>query len=321
VELSFSSISIRPQSSNPTIFDSNLTKFMRYLTQSLSVAAACVTLTSVFPLSSASADTAISFENGLNSMEVPLPRINNTENNSGICSSNITTAINKIIDRPELNQGKWAILVQSLGGTNIYSLNPDSYMVPASNMKLLVTAAALQEFNPDNQINSTSISDWIKVMNLNSDNAYANALLNYVGGSQSVQKALANLGIDTNGYRMRDGAGLSHNNLATPRTLVSILKAMYHGRGHEVFLASLPVAGISGTLKHRLQQTTTQGTVRAKTGTLRGVKALSGYLDHPEYGTLVFSIITNQPIESPSNPVAQGIDDIVVELSKLSSCS
>jgi serine-type D-Ala-D-Ala carboxypeptidase/endopeptidase (penicillin-binding protein 4) len=293
---------------------------MRYLTQSLLVAAACVTLTSIFPFSSVSANTAMSLEDGLDSMEIPLPAPENTEHNYGVCSNKITEAISQIIDRPELKQGKWAILVQSLGGTNIYSLNPDSYMVPASNMKLLVTAAALQEFNPDNQINSTSISDWIKIMNLNSDNAYANALLSYVGGSQSVQKALANLGIDTNGYRMRDGSGLSHNNLATPRTLVSILKAMYNGRGHDVFLASLPVAGISGTLKHRLQQTTTQGTVRAKTGTLRGVKALSGYLDHPEYGILVFSIITNQPLDRSSNLVAQGIDDIVVELSKLSSC-
>lgn len=294
---------------------------MRYLTHYLSLTATCITLASPLCLSSASANTAISYDDGLdsglNSIEIPLSP---SENDSGTCSSNITTAINKIIDRPELNQGKWAILVQSLGGTNIYSLNPDSYMVPASNMKLLVTAAALQEFNPDNQINSTSISDWIKVTNLNSDNAHANTLLSYLGGSQSVQQALTGLGVDTNGYRMRDGSGLSHNNLATPRTLVSTLRAMYHGRGHEVFLASLPVAGISGTLKNRLQQTTTQGTVRAKTGTLRGVRALSGYLDHPEYGTLVFSIITNQPITQPSDPVVQGVDDVVLELSKLTSC-
>lgn len=291
---------------------------MRYFTQYLSLAATCITLTSSFCLS-ANANTAISFDNdnGLDSIEVPLPP---PESNSGICSSHITTAISSIIDRSELNQGKWAILVQTLGGTNIYSLNPDSYMVPASNMKLLVTAAALQEFNPDNQINSISISDWIKVTNLNSDNAYANTLLSYLGGSQSVQQALTGLGVDTNGYRMRDGSGLSHNNLATPRTLVSTLRAMYDGRGHEVFLASLPVAGISGTLKHRLQQTTAQGTVRAKTGTLRGVKALSGYIDHPEYGTLVFSIITNQPIDQPSAPIVQGVDDIVLQLSKLTSC-
>jgi len=290
---------------------------MRYLIHYLSLAVACITLASPFALSTASADTTIGFGNGLDPIDVPLSP---TIKNPGICSNNITEAISKIVERPELNQGKWAILVQSLGGTNIYSLNPDSYMVPASNMKLLVTAAALQEFNPENQIHSISMGDWIKVTNLNSDNAYANVLLSYLGGSQSVEQALTSLGIDANGYRMRDGSGLSHNNLATPRTLVSILKAMHDGRGHEVFLASLPVAGISGTLKNRLQQTTAQGSVRAKTGTLRGVKALSGYLDHPEYGTLVFSIITNQPINQSSTPVVQGIDDIVVELSKLTSC-
>jgi serine-type D-Ala-D-Ala carboxypeptidase/endopeptidase (penicillin-binding protein 4) len=168
---------------------------MRYLTRHLSLAATCITLFSPFSVSVASANTAISFDDGLDSIELPLPP---SENNSGICSNNITTAISNTIERPELNQGKWAILVQSLGGTNIYSLNPDSYMVPASNMKLLVTAAALQEFNPDNQINSTSISDWIKVTNLNSDNAHANALLSYLGGSQSVQQALTGFGVDTN---------------------------------------------------------------------------------------------------------------------------
>ena len=63
-----------------------------------------------------------------------------------------------------------------------------------------------------------------------------------------------------------------------------------------------------------------KGTVRAKTGTLRGVKALSGYLDHPEYGTLVFSIINNQPINQSSTEVVKGIDDIVLQLSQLSNC-
>ncbi|MEO1692646.1 MAG: D-alanyl-D-alanine carboxypeptidase/D-alanyl-D-alanine-endopeptidase [Cyanobacteria bacterium J06631_6] len=285
-----------------------------------SFAAACITLvsSSFFSLSSASADTAIGLGNSLDSLELPtLPQ----DNNSGICSNQIAPAISNIINRPELKQGKWAILVQSLGGSNIYSLNPDSYMVAASNMKLLVTAAALQKLSPDVVINSTSIGDWIKVTNLRSDNAYANALLSYMGGSQSVQQALTGLGIDTNGYRLRDGSGLSRNNLATPRTLVSTLRAMYHGRGHDVFLASLPVAGISGTLKNRLRQTSAEGTVRAKTGTLRGVRALSGYLDHPEYGTLVFSIITNQPLSQPSTLIVKGIDDIVVQLSKPISCS
>ena len=184
----------------------------------------------------------------------------------------------------------------------------------------MVTAAALQKLDLNGQIRSTSISDWIKVTNLKSNNAYANVLLRYLGGSQSVQQALTHLGIDAKGYRLKDGSGLSRNNLAAPRTLVSTLRAMYHAKGNDVFLASLPVAGISGTLKNRLRHTTAEGTVRAKTGTLRGVKALSGYINHPEYGVVVFSIITNQPTNQSSYPIVQAIDEIVLQLSTLTNC-
>ena len=268
--------------------------------------------------SPASADRSVAINNDLNKIELPIPVLD--EDHSGICSDRIEPSINEIIQRPEFSNGKWAILVQSLSGTNIYSLNPDSYMVPASNVKLLVTAAALQKLDLNGKIRSTSISDWIKVTNLRSDNAYASVLLRYLGGSQSVQQALTNLGVDAKGYRLRDGSGLSRNNLATPRTLVSTLRAMYHARGNDVFFASLPVAGISGTLKNRLRHTTAEGTVRAKTGTLRGVKALSGYIDHPEYGVVVFSIITNQPTSQSSYSIVKAIDEIVLQLSTLTDC-
>lgn len=280
--------------------------------------ATTLTLANLTAIAPSYADTAIRLDNNLDSIEIPVPLPES--NTPGICSSNIEPVISHIIEDPALSHGKWAILVQSLGGTNIYSLNPDSYMIPASNMKLLVTAAALQKLNPSGQIRSTSIRDWITVTNLKSNNAYANVLLQYLGGSQSVQQALSTLGVDSNGYRLRDGSGLSRNNLATPRTLVSTLRAMSNARGNDVFLASLPVAGISGTLKNRLRHTTAEGTVRAKTGTLKGVRALSGYIEHPEYGTLVFSIITNQPTNQSSYPVVTAIDEIVLRLSTLTQC-
>ena len=289
---------------------------MRYLSQSVFLAIS-LCLSTLFSATPVRADTATSL-NSIDSIKIPVPAPES--DTSGICANYIEPVINNIIEHPGLNNGKWAILVQSLEGTNIYSLSPDSYMVPASNMKLLVTAAALQKLNPNGLIRSTSIGDWIKVTNLRSDNAYANVLLSYLGGSQSVQQALTDLGVDANGYRIRDGSGLSRSNLATPRTLVATLRAMSKAQGNEVFFASLPVAGISGTMKNRLRQTTAQGTVRAKTGTLRGVRALSGYVENPQYGTLVFSIITNQPTNQPSAPVVKAIDEIVLRLSELIEC-
>ncbi|WP_019508869.1 D-alanyl-D-alanine carboxypeptidase/D-alanyl-D-alanine-endopeptidase [Pleurocapsa sp. PCC 7319] len=293
-------------------------KFSCCSPRSIPFTISCVTLIHLFSLTPVTADTAAHLDNNLDAIEIPVPL---PENNSpGICSNYIEPVIDQIVEHPSLEKVKWAILVQSLSGSNIYSRNPDSYMVPASNMKLLVTAAALQKLNPDGQIRSTSIRDWITVTNLKSDNDYANVLLRYVGGSQSVQQALTNLGIDSNGYRLKDGSGLSRNNLATPRTLTSTLRAMFDARGNDVFLASLPIAGISGTLRNRLRHTTAEGTVRAKTGTLRGVKALSGYIDHPEYGVFVFSIITNQPTNQSNYAVVEAIDEIVLRLSTITKC-
>ncbi len=239
----------------------------------------------------------------------------------GICSKHIPSVINQILERPALRGSKWGILVQSLDGSTIYSNSPDSYMIPASNIKLLVTAAALQKLNPQGKIRSHSIRDWIITTNLRSNNSYANVLLRYLGGSAAVRNILSTIGVDSRGYRMADGSGLSRNNLATPRTLVRTLKAMYSARGSEIFLASLPIAGQTGTLKNRLRYTSAQGSVRAKTGTLKGVRALSGYVESPQYDTLVFSAIANKSRHSSDKVLVNALDEIVLRLSNVTSCS
>jgi D-alanyl-D-alanine carboxypeptidase/D-alanyl-D-alanine-endopeptidase (penicillin-binding protein 4) len=264
------------------------------------------------------ANTAINL-NSIEPIEIYVPPPENTT--SGICSPFITPVINSIIAQPPFNSSKWGILIQSLDGTTLYSHSPDSYLIPASNMKLLLTAAALQKLDPQGQIRSKSIKEWIIFTNLNSNNYYADILLRYLGGSQSVRQALTSLGVEPNGYRIADGSGLSRSNLVTPRAIVSILRAMYSAKGKDIFLASLPVAGTSGTLKHRLRQTTAQGHVYAKTGTLKGVRALSGYIENAQYGTLVFSIISNRGTGGSDALLVQAIDEIVLRLGSLVSCS
>ena len=238
----------------------------------------------------------------------------------GICTKYTQNVIDRIVERPSLKGSKWAILIQTIGGDTIYSRNPDSYMIPASNLKLLVTAAALQKLNPQGKIRSSSIENWIITTNLRSNNNYADVLLRFLGGYPSVRNTLSNIGVDPKGYRMRDGSGLSRNNLSTPRTLVTTLRAMHTARGKDIFLASLPIAGETGTLKNRLRYTSAQGTVRAKTGTLRGVRALSGYVETSNYGTLAFSAIANQPTSHSDANLVKALDEIALRLSMLSSC-
>lgn len=67
-----------------------------------------------------------------------------TENSINTCPANLASAIEAIINRPDLARSNWGILFQPLNSDSIlYSLNADKYFIPASNVKLLTTAAAL----------------------------------------------------------------------------------------------------------------------------------------------------------------------------------
>ncbi len=253
-------------------------------------------------------------ENGSINIFVPPPETNQ----SPICNVFLEPAINRIIDN---YQGKWGILVQRLAdGETIYQYNADLGLIPASNAKILTTAAALQKLSPETTIRANkSLREWVNVTNLRSNNFYADTLLKYIGGYKVVQQELVRLGVNPNSFYLADGSGLSRRNVATPRALVDTLTAMYSTPNRDIFLASLPTAGISGTLRNRMKQTPAQGTVHAKTGTLKGVRALSGYMEHPSYGTLVFSIMVNQPNQSGASLV-RAIDEIVLNLNMASTC-
>jgi D-alanyl-D-alanine carboxypeptidase/D-alanyl-D-alanine-endopeptidase (penicillin-binding protein 4) len=86
-----------------------------------------------------------------------------------------------------------------------------------------------------------------------------------------------------------------------------------------IYRASLPVAGESGTLKNRFNGTPNRVILQAKTGTLSGVSALSGYIEVANYEPLVFSIIVNQSDLSPAK-LRSATDEIVLLLNRLRRC-
>ncbi|MBA2377618.1 MAG: D-alanyl-D-alanine carboxypeptidase/D-alanyl-D-alanine-endopeptidase, partial [Rubrobacter sp.] len=180
-------------------------------------------------------------------------------------------------------------------------------------------------------INSPPLSQLLVEANLNSNNLYAEALLRTLGskinsfdsnsqtGLIAAKQALTNLGVDPKGYVMADGSGLSRHNLVSPDAIAQTLSAMASSPYAAVYRASLPVAGVSGTLLNRLQNTPAQGVVSAKTGTMSGVLALSGYINAPNYEPLVFSIIVNQSDQS-SATIRQAVDEVVLLLVSMRRC-
>jgi D-alanyl-D-alanine carboxypeptidase/D-alanyl-D-alanine-endopeptidase (penicillin-binding protein 4) len=134
-----------------------------------------------------------------------------------------------------------------------------------------------------------------------------------------MKATLTALGVNPESYVLADGSGLSRKNLVSPEAIAQTLKLMAQTPQASVYRASLPTAGVSGSLQHRFLNTTAQGNLHAKTGTLSGVSALSGYLDVPGYQPLVVSIMVNQSDQSTTT-LRQAIDEIVVLLTRLGSC-
>ncbi|NRB08782.1 MAG: D-alanyl-D-alanine carboxypeptidase/D-alanyl-D-alanine-endopeptidase [Richelia sp.] len=182
-------------------------------------------------------------------------------------------------------------------------------------------------------VESPPLSKLLVETNINSNNLFAEALLKTLGsqsqkknqqdttklGLEVLQTTLNTLGVNPESYKVVDGSGLSRKNLISPEALVQTLQGMVQSPQFKVFRESLPVAGVSGTLRRRFKDTSAQGFVQAKTGTMTGVVTLSGYVNPPQYEKVTFSIMANQTGKIAS-VMRKAVDDIVVLLSQLKRC-
>ena len=114
-------------------------------------------------------------------------------------------------------------------------------------------------------------------------------------GAEVVTRFLcSDLGLPAAEVTVSDGSGLSRDNLASPRALCRVLRAALSGPNAEHFAASMARPGEEGTLKRRLKTLPEGVSVRAKTGTLTGVSALSGVIERGKE-RVVFSLLINGP--------------------------
>jgi D-alanyl-D-alanine carboxypeptidase/D-alanyl-D-alanine-endopeptidase (penicillin-binding protein 4) len=164
---------------------------------------------------------------------------------------------------------------------------------------------------------SHPLAEILQTVNKESNNFYADQVFrsfsgggSAAGAEQRVKSLLVRAGASTDGLDFNDGSGLSRKNLVSPEAMAKLLVYMYKHPEHEAFLESLARGGErQSTLQHRLHNLP----VRAKTGSLEYVRALSGYASTPDGRTLAFAIFANH-FNGPSYQVTQTIDRIVMEL-------
>jgi len=153
---------------------------------------------------------------------------------------------------------------------------------------------------------SAPLFEDITVTNKVSQNLHAEMLLREVGyvvhgigtlsaGVDERTKFLNELGItpDGTGLALTDGSGLARQDLTTPESTVTLLRAMWDRPERETWIASLPIGGVDGTLEHRFKKIPGAARVHAKTGSIAHVNSLSGYIETKDHGWLAFSIMVN----------------------------
>jgi len=165
---------------------------------------------------------------------------------------------------------------------------------------------------------SLPLSEYIVRMNKPSDNLLAESLVRlldsagtYDAGHRRETPFFRSLGIDTTAIALVDGCGVGRRNFVTARAVAQLLLGMHREKNWPLYYASLPIAGVDGTLKSRMIGTPAQNNVHAKTGTLSQARALSGYVTGRSGQLYVFSLLMNN---FPGNARSAGtVQDQFVE--------
>jgi D-alanyl-D-alanine carboxypeptidase/D-alanyl-D-alanine-endopeptidase (penicillin-binding protein 4) len=152
-------------------------------------------------------------------------------------------------------------------------------------------------------IDSAPLGDILREMLETSDDNTAEMLVKELGvangtggttaaGLAIVTDQLGRWGVPLDGVVLVDGSGLSRENSVTCDALLAVLE---HGSLDDAVGQGLPVAAVSGTLQDEFVATPMAGVLRAKTGSLTGLKALAGYVPVAGGSVIEFALVLDQP--------------------------
>lgn len=166
-------------------------------------------------------------------------------------------------------------------------------------------------------VHRTSLPDVLARAGKDSQNLFAECLLKRAGyararkanqpdargswrsGGEAVFALLHRAGIDAHGLAVADGSGLSRDNACTAGQLAGLLAFEYSQPTGQMLKQSLATAGVDGSLKKRLKNSDSR--VHAKTGTMKGIRALAGYVDGESGPRYAFAVMFNG-YKGPAGP-------------------
>lgn len=141
---------------------------------------------------------------------------------------------------------------------------------------------------------SRPLTEIITYINKYSNNVMARQLLLTIGkemqesngkdkgsktlGRQAIKEWLVSIGIPAPELVLDNGSGLSRKSSVSAATMGALLEHAYHSPYQPEFMASLPMLGIDGTVRKRLNGAVPAGEIRIKTGLLNDVRAMAGYV-------------------------------------------
>ncbi|HOC30620.1 MAG TPA: D-alanyl-D-alanine carboxypeptidase/D-alanyl-D-alanine-endopeptidase [Armatimonadota bacterium] len=174
---------------------------------------------------------------------------------------------------------------------------------------IIVDGSARQGATPPNltkvaEHESPKLGKILDLLNKPSDNLIAESLLKTLGvvkkgkgtadaGAEVEREYLRRIGVPDAEWSIVDGSGLARMNMLTPRAQVKNLRHAWKIPNKDLFVNSLPVAGVAGSIRSRMKGTPAEGNVKAKTGYIGRARTLSGYVTTKDGEPLVFCLMMN----------------------------
>ncbi|GAA4404037.1 D-alanyl-D-alanine carboxypeptidase/D-alanyl-D-alanine-endopeptidase [Nibrella viscosa] len=173
------------------------------------------------------------------------------------------------------------------------------------------------------QYKSPTLLDIVRQTNFQSINLYAEALLHTTARAlnpkaTTTERAIDAIsdywrskGVNLDGFRIKDGSGLSTVGALTADNMTGILSVAGNEKYFPQFLETIPVVGESGTVRTLARRTEAAGNVRAKSGSIEGVRAYAGYFYATDGELMAFALLVNRFTPGTNRAVTSQIERIL----------